>query len=130
MLRQVAIALILVLGAACQEKERPFVDFSKPSLVVLFKAGTTQHQINEFLDKYLFVKTSPTEDWPRPGVRSVVVTMVQGHDGYAVGFWETATVEQRRAIIEGLRSSPIVFAVFENTAPSKIVLDDSARGKT
>lgn len=125
MLKAITITALLVLTISCQ-RESEWVSLgpdAKASLVVVFKKGTTQRAITEFLDAYIFVKTSPSGFWPRPGIGPVVVASVQGHDGYAVTFSPKATLEQRRSITRDVRSAPIVFEVFEEIAPIDIVLD-------
>src|SRR5258708_39746288 len=90
MLRPITIVTLLLV-AACQKKPARF-SFGqdvKASFVVVFKHGTTQRQVNRYLDDHLFVKTSATQFSLRPGIRAVVKASVQGHDGYAVTFFRT-----------------------------------------
>ncbi|HXO19600.1 MAG TPA: hypothetical protein VOA87_06700 [Thermoanaerobaculia bacterium] len=57
--------------------------------------------------------------WSRPGVGSILQASVEQHDGYVVYFQPSATPGQRRRIKEGILASPVVYRVFENTAPTE-----------
>jgi hypothetical protein len=89
------------------------------SLVIYFKHGVTQDQINYFWENVL---SRPNAEglgyWHREGIGMLSsVAEVEGHGGVAVNFLANATEAQRDEIKREVNSSPIVFKVLENIAP-------------
>jgi len=95
-------------------------------LVVLFDVGATSADITDFVDTQLSVPDPRGGHQHRPGVQSILLVRVGGHQGYAVRFHEHATLEQRSSVKDRLLRSPLVWKVFEGIAPSEIHLDRSA----
>jgi hypothetical protein len=110
------IAKQLQLGAY---REEPMVSWpAEVSNAVLFKKGTTDEQINDFLDNTLSVKDADGRGhWTLPGVRDI--GRLSAHDGHEViefGFFPSATDEQKQYVYERVRSSQIVFELRENVS--------------
>jgi hypothetical protein len=92
----------------------------RASLVVYFKHGVTQDQINYFWENVLSRPNAEGRGyWHRDGIGmlSRVYPSVEGHEGVAVNFWANATESQREEIKREVNASPIVFKVLENVAP-------------
>lgn len=105
------------------EKMVPIGPEVKSDLVIYFKHGTTNDQINNFWNNVL---STPDRDgrgsWPKPGVGDLgaVFPAVDGHEGVAVKFQESASQEEREQLKAAAGSSPLVFKIFENIAPADI----------
>lgn len=127
MVSENARALLLfcfVSAMGCYETEwRPLLPEGKANLVVVFRPGLAQQEINDFLDQELQIKASDGGEWLRPGVDAIVKTSVDGHSAYAVTLDRSASPEEREAIREGVKSSPYVYRVFENVALEDVELD-------
>jgi len=120
--------VVALFGIACststdKEPEWRNIGPNAPaSLVVYFKKGTTDEQINDFLEKVLYVP-DPRGRGRRhvEGVGMITITPeIDGHKGYAITFLENASAAQRGTIKESILSSPIVHKVFANVAPSDV----------
>jgi hypothetical protein len=127
-MKNLALVLFSILGlVACQRDQewQSFGPSKKASFVVVFKSGTTDQEILRFLDQKLFVKTSATGHWHRPGVWAIVKISVEGHEGYSVDLVPSVSSEERRAIKDDIRASPVVLAVFEQVPPDRVKLGTS-----
>ena len=95
----------------------------KASLIVYFKAGVTEKQITR-----LFADLQLGLDIKRrlvKGDREICSSLriypaLQNHERIAFTFCEGAAVEDREAIRETIKSSPLVYKVLENTAPVEV----------
>lgn len=123
-----ALLALCVLGAVgCYEPEwRSMLPEGKANLVVVFRQGLAQQEINEFLDQELQIAAEDGGEWLRPGVDAIVKTSVDGYSAYAVVLDPSASPQEREAIREGVKSSPYVYRVFENVAPEDIDLDEAS----
>ena len=122
-MRRLALVLFSILGlVACQRDQewQRFGPSEKATFVVVFKSGTTDQEILQFLDQKVFVKTSATEHRHRPGVGAIVRASVEGHDGYSVDLLPAVSSEERRAIKDDLRASPVVLSVLEEVSPDRV----------
>jgi hypothetical protein len=122
-----AVLTLCVLSAVgCYEPEwRSMLPEGKANLVVVFRQGLAQQEINDFLDQELQIAAADGGEWLRPGVDAIVKTSADGYPAYAVVLDPSATPEEREAIREGVKSSPYVYRVFENVAPEDIDLDEA-----
>ena len=94
------------------------------SLVVVFKSNITDGQIESFRHDVLQVTTS-NEGGRRYllGIREYLrVPQIQNHDAVALTFHDDITKGQREEIIKRIKSSPIVYKVFEDIAPAEVKL--------
>src|SRR5437016_2096763 len=98
-----AAVLLVLLVALCGCRHSPqgrvhFGMSTKADLLVVFKAGVSQNDINQFIFDHLEIGDLEKGFWPRPGVGSILQASVSEHDGYVVYFRQDATPEQRRQI--------------------------------
>lgn len=129
--RAISILLICTLlglwSSACSSSERekmvPFGPDVPASLVVYYKAGVTDEQIENFLRDELS-KPHPEGRgyYHREGIAGLlrVFPPVQGHEAIAITFSANASQTQREEIKAAVRSSPIVYKVLENVAPADV----------
>lgn len=92
----------------------------KADFVVFFKADATHDEIEGFSNEVL---SNPAKggDWPLPGIRMISkVWAVEGHEGYAVNFFPSASAEERQYVKSRISSSPIVYRMVEDVAPADI----------
>ena len=97
-------------------REDPMVHFpAELTNIVLFKPGTTNQQINEFLDQTI---SSPHEGggtWPLPGIQSMGnIGKYEHFDAVSFDFFETSTEEQRQYVYDRVESSPFVSELRKN----------------
>lgn len=92
-------------------------------IVYYFKKGTTNAQLNEFINKTLGVPHPGGGYSSLPGFQGHIYVITQGYEGYAITLRENVTDEQRQRILSLLKESPLIFQVFENVVPNEIVLD-------
>lgn len=94
----------------------------RADLLIYFKADVSDEQISRFWNETLSIPLKGGT-WPRDGIRSISIVgvgPVQGHTGIAVMFHADATQAQREEIKSRIKSSPIVYKVFENIAPGDV----------
>lgn len=93
----------------------------KASLVIYYKAGVTDEQIQEFTQQVLSRPDSQGRG-NRYGVRDIlqIFESAQGHQSTAVTFFPEATKSQRDEIEAEIMSSPIVYKVLKNIAPKDV----------
>jgi ketosteroid isomerase-like protein len=96
----------------------------KAGLVIVFKPGATDKQVNHF---WLRMLQAPPQDERvyqfREGILSALkVPPVAGHQALAIQFQEDASLLQKQQIKERIRTSPLVLKVFENIAPTDVKL--------
>lgn len=123
------LTLSLLLGLLVQpcsrEKEKmvPFGPDVKASLVIYFKKGVGDDEIDHFVKTVL---SKPDRHgrgyYSRDGVRDVLIVYppVQDHEGYAVTFFPDATQAQREELKAAVQASPIVYKLLENIAPAEV----------
>jgi hypothetical protein len=123
--RLVAIAAFGLIQLACphhQDQVRPIGPQVKASLVIYFKQSVADQQIEDFWHEVL---STPDPEgrgyYHRDGVGDISrIYPVQGHEGISMTFFPDATKEERIAVESDIRSSPIVYKIFENVAPADI----------
>lgn len=123
----ISVLFVALLNTACirtspsyQSNEMfPVGPEVKASLVIYYKAGVTDEQIQEFSQQVLF-RSDPNGlgHSHRPGVIETlqIFEPVQGHESTAVTFSPDATQAQRNELKADIMSSPLVYKVLENVA--------------
>lgn len=92
----------------------------KTNLVIFFNVDATHDQIENFWQETLSTK-SKQGHWPRDGISQILRLLpVQEHEGIAVTFFPNATPAQREEIKARVKSSPLVYKVFEDVIPQDI----------
>lgn len=97
----------------------------KASLVIVFKPDVTDEQVEGFRRSVLRVATSnETESNYLSGIRQYLrVLPIQKHNAVALTFHEDIAQAQREGIMKRVKSSPLVYKVFENIAPVDVKPD-------
>lgn len=94
------------------------------SLVIYFKLGTTEEQIEQFYQDYLFItRQDGRGEAHRYRIRTnlrLLPVQANNYDAIAVTFQNDATENQRSSAKDAFESSVIVYKVFENIAPNDI----------
>lgn len=97
------------------------------SLVIYFKPGTTDEQIEQFYTSAISVQRSDGRGKKdKDGIWSVLrllPSQANNYEAIAITFHDDATEEQLRNVRESVQSSEIVYRVFENIAPKDIQLN-------
>jgi hypothetical protein len=121
-----AIAFIGLFHLACplhQNKMRPTGPHVKASLVIYFKQGVTDDQIEKFWHEVLS-KPDPQGRgyYHRSGVGEIsrIYPALQGHEGISLLFFPDATNDEREEVQRDIRSSPLVYKVLENVIPADV----------
>ena len=132
------ISLILVFFstflAGCTERvyDDRMIEYSpsrRADIVYYFRKGTTNAQLNEFINKTLGVPHPGGGYSSLPGIQGDIYVITQGYEGYAITLRVNATDEQRQLILSLLKESPLIFKVFEDVSPNEIVLDPAIAKK-
>lgn len=82
------------------------------SLVIFFKKGTTNDEINAFKKGILSIE--------KYDLALTFLVRNGDYEGVAVSFSTDSTAEQREEWRKNIKESPMVYKVYENTAPSEI----------
>jgi len=101
---------------------RPIGPEVKASLVIYFKPGITNQQVEDFWHEVLS-RPDPSGKgyYHRNGVGDIGrIAPVQGHEGISVSFFPDATKEERDEVIHDITSSPIVYKVLRDIAPADV----------
>ena len=94
------------------------------SLVLLFKSGASNNDINSFLDTVVGVPDPRGGHALLPGLQSIQAVRVGSHRGYALDFVSSATQQQKKDARARASGSPLVWRVFDNIAPSEISIPE------
>jgi hypothetical protein len=94
------------------------------SFVVYYRVGTSERQISQFQDSFLYRNRSDGrgQDF-RPGVRMylrLLPSQAHGHEGFALNLDPSVGQEERDSLESSFSNSPVVFKVYKDIAPSKI----------
>lgn len=120
--------LVSVVLSGCwplAPRKRSGVDV-EADVIVYFKTGTKQTQIDDFWDSVLS-RPHPSGNGVMPvaGVDSGLrIRPVEGHEAIAIDFTRGATQEQREEVLSAIQASPIVFRVLTDTVPSSVTTLD------
>ena len=118
----------MLSGCPIRKNEmRPIGPEVRQNLVIFFKLGVGDEQVERFFDEFLS-KPDPNGKgfYLRKGIREYTrIHPVQGHEGVAISFFPYATNNERDAVTRDIKSSAIVYKTFENVAPADVKkLDD------
>ena len=106
-----------------EDKRIPFGPEVKADLLIYFNTEVTDEQISTFWNETLS-KPHPSGrgTYPRDGVSEIVAVFppLEEHEAIAVRLFPNATQGQREEIKAAVTSSPIVYRVLENVAPSEV----------
>lgn len=124
----VMLGVILTVGSiqvGCPRRELPMKPIGpevKASLVIYFKSGVTNEQVNAFWENVLSTPDSSGKGYyHRKGVGDIGrIAPVQAHEGISMSFLPDATKEEREAVLHDITSSPIVYRVLRDVAPAEV----------
>lgn len=129
-LKYIIFCFFLVVSVACsyfdrREGESERIGPNVPaSLVIYFKGGASEEQIDNFYRNQLFARRADGRGEDHKfGIRSdfrLLPSQANGHDAIAVTFHENVSEEDRRKARASFESSEVVYKVFENIAPKDI----------
>jgi len=123
----IAISLLGVsISFSCaspeQDKMVPIGPNVTASLVIYFKSGVNDEQINNFYEEVLSKPKTARGAALQDGIcmRLRVFPPVQNHEGIAITFCKDATEDNREKLESAIMASPIVYKVLENVAPGDV----------
>jgi hypothetical protein len=124
----ILVLLIMPFMVACQQKANDeMISISpdqKSDIVVFFKKGTKNEEINYFLDNVAGRQRADGRGTEfLDGMQSRFQIRNQDYEGVAIELRENATQGERENILKAINSSPLVYKVFENVVPNEVVLD-------
>ena len=120
---------ILTQFSACQQKpDDSIVKWADPTdkipIVFYFKKGTTNDEINYFLDNVIGHQRADGRGTDfLGGMQGTFQVRNQDYEGYAIELRKNITQEERENILRAINNSPLVYKVFENVVPNEIILD-------
>jgi len=116
------ILMVFACSSPSQDKMVPIGPNVTASLIIYFKAGATDEQINNFSGEVLSKPKTDRGAALQDGICMFlrVYPPVQNHEAIAITFCENATKENREKLKAAIVSSPIVYKVLENVAPSDV----------
>jgi hypothetical protein len=120
------LTCLLTLTVSCaapgQEKTAHFGAGKPVSLLIIYKTGATDDQVNDFLRDVLSRPHPQAKGYDlRDGIALTFrPPSVEGHDATALTFSADATAAQREEITRAVKASPIVYRVLENVAPADV----------
>jgi hypothetical protein len=111
--------------------EPPLVSFGpqqKAAVVIYFRKGTTDQQIEDFVSSVL---EEPAEarhegrDYPAfvSSYLRLLPSQANGFDGCALNFWQNNPTDEKDLYIAQIRKDQRVARIFLNTSPSSITID-------
>ncbi len=120
---------VLASASACQQKVNdPIGKWADPSdkipVVFYFKKGTTNDEINYFLDNVIGHQRADGRGTDLlDGMQGDFSIRTQDYDGHAIELRNNVTPEQRENILKAINNSLLIYKVFENVVPNEIILD-------
>jgi len=119
------LAIVALLAVACarsDERMYPIGPEVTADLIVYFKSGVSQNQINDFWQNVLsYPDPNGRGYYHRPGVGMLgSVSTVEGHEGVSINFFSNATDAERADLRRRVNESPLVFTVLESVAPRDV----------
>jgi hypothetical protein len=84
--------------------------------IVIFKAGTTNDQINDFWNRTMLIERADGRGYdPLPGLGTMMKIQSRNErEAMAFGFFPNTTEEQKQFVFAKVKSSPIVHQLLEN----------------
>lgn len=120
----ISIVLLAFLFSCHQQVNDEMIYFGpdqKVPIVFYFKKGTTNEEINYFLDNVLGSQRSDGKGKELlKGIQGQFMVRTQDYQGYAL---DRIDENERENILKAINSSPLIYKVFENVVPNEIVLD-------
>ena len=128
LLAVVALTSYMLLVFGCGPQPSNEMIYSGPDrqsdIVYYFKKGTTNDQVNYFLDHDLGVPHPNGKGYDFiPGIQGDFRVITQDYEGYALELRHNVTNKERQNILNVIKNSPLIFKVFENVVPNEIILD-------
>ncbi|MGH9853262.1 MAG: hypothetical protein ACREBD_25770 [Blastocatellia bacterium] len=124
--RQASLVLVLMLAITnCSPntgKMQPLLPNGVANLVIVYKKGVTDEQIEYFLNNALAQPRADGRGYellPAIGLQARLKS-IQGYDATAIAYHSYATPEQREDVKRAALSSSIVYKVLEDIVPSQI----------
>jgi len=111
----ILLVSILLVASCKQQTNSEVVSFgpnSQTSLVIFFKKGASNDEINAFKKNILSIEKYNL------AIRFLVRN--GDYEGVATSFSTDSTSEQREELRKSVKDSPIVYKVYENIAASEI----------
>lgn len=116
-----------LLGGACfssrpENEMRPIGPDVTYDLLIYFRNDASHDQIDT-IHKTVLSRPDPEGrgHYLAPGVGMLLaIGPVEGHAGFAINFLPSATIDQRRDLIQAVKKSVIVYRVLENTIPDNV----------
>jgi hypothetical protein len=102
------------LGAYRQE---PMISIDEGvNNIVIFREGTTNHQINDFWNRTMSIERADGRGYDHlPGLGTMMKIQARNErEAMAFGFFPNATEEQKQIVFEKIKFSPIVYQLLEN----------------
>lgn len=118
------VCLALLVG--CQKGppagnvEKLFDEHSTADIVFFYTKTSTHDERTDFYENVLNERSAGGGYWPRSGVILTWGVNNHSYEGHALNFDPAATTDERQAVVEVLRASPVVFRVYENRVPEEI----------
>ena len=121
------VCVVGLLCSACfsgrpENEMRPIGPDVSYDLLIYFKSDASHDQIDTF-HKTVLSRPDPEGrgDDLAPGVGMLLaIGPVEGHAGFAINFFPSATIDQRHNLIRAVTESPIVYRVLEKTIPDNV----------
>jgi hypothetical protein len=121
----IILVIVTLLATGCfwkDDRMYPIGPGVKANLVIYFKTGVTDRQIDSFFHETLTYLDPQGHGYNhKDGVASILrLEPVQNHEALAVTFFENATEGQREQVKSAVQRSPIVYKVLENVIPKDV----------
>jgi hypothetical protein len=115
----IGFAVMQKLGWTNFHEEMIPLDPDVADLIILFKPEASHDEIENFWQETLSMRQEKGS-WPRLGIRDIGrIPSIHGHEAVMVNFFPSATESEREDIKSRVKSSPIVYKVFENVPKDK-----------
>jgi hypothetical protein len=122
------LGVIVLISTACSylkpvDRNAEMVSFGPDqpqSLVVYFRLGTTEEQVEAFQYEVLSESGSNGKSQAIGSYIRLAPSQAHGHWGFAITFLKKISEQQRSAIKESIKSHQLVYRVFEGIAPNDI----------
>src|SRR5688500_14665857 len=115
--------LFFLLISACRQQVNDEWIISSPDqkvdIVFYFKKGTTNDEINYFLNNVIgYPHPEGKGHYSMKGIQAQFSVTTQDYKGYAIELRKNIATGERENILNVINSSPLIFKVFENVVPN------------
>lgn len=115
----ISFAVMQEFGWTNFHEEMVSLDPDVADLIILFKQGAGHDEIENFWQETLSTRQG-TGSWPRPGIRDIGrIPSIHGHEAVEVNFFPSTTESEREDIKSRVKSSPVVYKMFEDVPKDK-----------